>query len=233
MITQSLVEILAWIAHTKNFYNQFTKFFTSTKSAGAYRSTPNSRLIADPWNAEMAPVKKSKKAADGINSRLALVMKSGKGENIAISVRVCLQYWRTAKQSPLDTSRPSRFFDQAKQSLLSSPETHLLSARVNSSIMLCSESAMFTTSLVITWVCSYFVLVEEAYLHYTQRPYHSVCEGSAQRKSPSDFGGYIHFAYFSSFLQIELGTACGKLFRCSVMSILDAGDSDILSGNVA
>eukprot|EP00804_Cyclotella_cryptica_P001728 CCRYP_009104-RA/>CCRYP_009104-RA protein AED:0.07 eAED:0.07 QI:212/1/1/1/1/1/2/2607/109 len=27
----------------------------------------------------------------------------------------------------------------------------------------------------------------------------------------------------------ELGTACGKLFNCSVMSITDAGDSDILS----
>ncbi|KAL2118626.1 hypothetical protein VTJ04DRAFT_8286 [Mycothermus thermophilus] len=28
---------------------------------------------------------------------------------------------------------------------------------------------------------------------------------------------------------IELGTACGKLFRCSAMAILDAGDSDILN----
>ncbi|KAH7318463.1 50S ribosomal protein L30e-like protein [Stachybotrys elegans] len=28
---------------------------------------------------------------------------------------------------------------------------------------------------------------------------------------------------------IELGTACGRLFRCGVMVILDAGDSDILS----
>ncbi|KAN0070002.1 50S ribosomal protein L30e-like protein [Elaphomyces granulatus] len=28
---------------------------------------------------------------------------------------------------------------------------------------------------------------------------------------------------------IELGTACGKLYRCSSMAILDAGDSDILS----
>lgn len=27
---------------------------------------------------------------------------------------------------------------------------------------------------------------------------------------------------------VELGTACGKLFRTCVMSILDAGDSDIL-----
>ncbi|KAJ5087776.1 60S ribosomal protein [Penicillium herquei] len=31
---------------------------------------------------------------------------------------------------------------------------------------------------------------------------------------------------------IELGTACGKLFRCSTMAVLDAGDSDILSREV-
>ncbi|KAL3480702.1 50S ribosomal protein L30e-like protein [Aspergillus californicus] len=28
---------------------------------------------------------------------------------------------------------------------------------------------------------------------------------------------------------IELGTACGRLYRCSTMSVLDAGDSDILT----
>jgi hypothetical protein len=32
----------------------------------------------------MAPTKKTKKTADSINSRLALVMKSGKGENILL-----------------------------------------------------------------------------------------------------------------------------------------------------
>ncbi|PGH18994.1 60S ribosomal protein L30 [Helicocarpus griseus UAMH5409] len=32
---------------------------------------------------------------------------------------------------------------------------------------------------------------------------------------------------------IELGTACGKLFRCSTMAVLDAGDSDILTGATA
>ncbi|KAF1356578.1 50S ribosomal protein L30e-like protein [Delphinella strobiligena] len=32
---------------------------------------------------------------------------------------------------------------------------------------------------------------------------------------------------------IELGTACGKLFRCATMAIIDAGDSDILSSSVA
>jgi large subunit ribosomal protein L30e len=34
-------------------------------------------------------------------------------------------------------------------------------------------------------------------------------------------------------IQIELGTACGKLFRCSTLAILDAGDSDILSDQQA
>ena len=28
-----------------------------------------------------------------------------------------------------------------------------------------------------------------------------------------------------------LGTACGKFFNCSVLSIIDAGDSDILTSN--
>ncbi|KAK0708801.1 50S ribosomal protein L30e-like protein [Apiosordaria backusii] len=32
---------------------------------------------------------------------------------------------------------------------------------------------------------------------------------------------------------IELGTALGKLFKCSTMAILDAGDSDILADQTA
>jgi len=28
----------------------------------------------------------------------------------------------------------------------------------------------------------------------------------------------------------ELGTACGKFFRVSMMSVIDGGDSDIISG---
>lgn len=51
-----------------------------------------------------------------------------------------------------------------------------------------------------------------------------------QRKSHFDFGGFIGLLVN---LQIELGTACGKLFRCSTMAILDAGDSDILSDQQA
>lgn len=37
----------------------------------------------------------------------------------------------------------------------------------------------------------------------------------------------------TSFPQIELGTACGKLYRCSTMAVLEAGDSDILTGATA
>ena len=53
---------------------------------------------------------------------------------------------------------------------------------------------------------------------------------SALRRSLyKDFGG--HRVVADVWAQIELGTACGKLFRCSTMAILDAGDSDILSGS--
>lgn len=34
-------------------------------------------------------------------------------------------------------------------------------------------------------------------------------------------------------LQIELGTALGKMYRCGTLAILDAGDSDILSDQQA
>lgn len=52
-----------------------------------------------------------------------------------------------------------------------------------------------------------------------------------EKERPVFSGGYTVIAdsISSPLLQIELGTACGKLFRCSTMAILDAGDSDILS----
>jgi hypothetical protein len=49
-----------------------------------------------------------------------------------------------------------------------------------------------------------------------------------EKKLHGGFGGTI-----TDLLQIELGTACGKLYRCSTMAVLDAGDSDILSGGTA
>jgi hypothetical protein len=57
-----------------------------------------------------------------------------------------------------------------------------------------------------------------------------LAERVALHLEPSDelvytsFGGPV-----ANSLQIELGTACGKMFRCSTMVVLDGGDSDILS----
>ncbi|KAF2152613.1 L30e-like protein [Myriangium duriaei CBS 260.36] len=105
----------------------------------------------------MAP-KKSKRTADSINSRLALVMKSG---------RVTLGYKSTLKS-------------------LRSGKAKLIIIAGNTPPLRKSE-------------LEYYSMLAKTAVHH--------------------FSGN----------NIELGTACGKLFRCSTMAIIDAGDSDILS----
>ncbi|ODM21139.1 60S ribosomal protein L30-2 [Aspergillus cristatus] len=105
----------------------------------------------------MAP--KTKKSGDNINSRLALVMKSGK---------VTLGY-----KSTLKTLRNGK----AKLVIIAANAPPLRKSELE-----------------------YYAMLAKAPVHH--------------------FSGN----------NIELGTACGKLFRCSTMTILDAGDSDILSG---
>ncbi|KAE9985989.1 60S ribosomal protein L30 [Venturia inaequalis] len=107
----------------------------------------------------MAP-KKSKKTADSINSRLALVMKSGK---------VTLGYSSTLKS-------------------LRSGKAKLVIIAGNTPPLRKSE-------------LEYYSMLAKTQVHH--------------------FSGN----------NIELGTACGKLFRCSTLAIIDAGDSDILSTN--
>ncbi|KAJ4347063.1 60S ribosomal protein L30 [Didymosphaeria variabile] len=109
----------------------------------------------------MAP-KKAKRNADTINSRLALVMKSGK---------VTLGYKSTLKS-------------------LRNGKAKLVIIAGNTPPLRKSE-------------LEYYAMLSKTSVHH--------------------FSGN----------NIELGTACGKLFRCSTMSILDAGDSDILSADTA
>ncbi|KAG8628629.1 hypothetical protein KVT40_002494 [Elsinoe batatas] len=109
----------------------------------------------------MAP-KKSKKTSDSINSRLALVMKSGK---------VTLGYKSTLKS-------------------LRSGKAKLIIIAGNTPPLRKSE-------------LEYYSMLAKTAVHH--------------------FSGN----------NIELGTACGKLYRCSTMAILDAGDSDILSTTAA
>ncbi|PMD25428.1 putative 60S ribosomal protein L30 [Hyaloscypha hepaticicola] len=110
----------------------------------------------------MAPTKKTKKTADSINSRLALVMKSGK---------VTLGY-----KSTLKTLRSGK----AKLVIIAGNTPPLRKSELE-----------------------YYAMLSKTQVH--------------------------HFAGNN----IELGTACGKLFRCATMAVLDAGDSDILSGQTA
>ena len=107
-------------------------------------------------------IKKSKKDANSINSKLALVMKSGK---------VTLGYKSTLKS-------------------LRSGKAKLIIIAGNTPPLRKSE-------------LEYYSMLAKCSVHH--------------------FSGN----------NIELGTACGKLFRCGTMAILDAGDSDILSDQAA
>ncbi|OZJ02527.1 60S ribosomal protein L30-1 [Bifiguratus adelaidae] len=106
----------------------------------------------------MAPVKKSKKSVESINSRLQLVMKSGK--------------YNLGYKSTLKSVRAGK----AKLILIAGNCPPLRKSEIE----------------------YYAMLSKTGVHHYTGN-------------------------------NIELGTACGKLFRCSVLSITDAGDSDILA----
>ncbi|KAI5210093.1 hypothetical protein E4T47_06026 [Aureobasidium subglaciale] len=109
----------------------------------------------------MAPTKKTK-TSDSINSRLALVMKSGK---------VTLGYKSTLK-------------------VIRSGKAKLIIIAGNTPPLRKSE-------------LEYYAMLGKTAVHH--------------------FNGN----------NIELGTAAGKLFRCSTMAIIDAGDSDILTASVA
>jgi len=103
----------------------------------------------------MAPIKK--KTAESINSRLALVMKSGK--------------YTLGYRSTLKTLRQGK----AKLVIISSNTPQLRKSEIE----------------------YYAMLAKTGVHHYTGN-------------------------------NIELGTACGKFFRVSVLSITDPGDSDII-----
>jgi large subunit ribosomal protein L30e len=106
----------------------------------------------------MAPtVKKSKKAVEGINGKIQLVMKSGK---TALGYKTTIKALRSNK---------------AKMVMISSNTPTLVKSEVE-----------------------YYAMLAKCAVH--------------------------HYSGTNS----ELGTACGKFFRVSMVSILDAGDSDIL-----
>ena len=106
----------------------------------------------------MAPIKKVKKNAENTNSRLKLVMRSGK---VALGSKATIKCLRSTK---------------AKLVLIANNCPPLRKSQME----------------------YYAMLAQCAVLHYN---------GS----------------------NVELGTACGKFFNVSTLTVLDAGDSDILT----
>lgn len=106
----------------------------------------------------MAPQKKTKKSVESINSKLQLVMKSGKS---ALGYKTTLKALRNTK---------------AKLVIISSNCPPLRKSEIE-----------------------YYAMLAKCSVH--------------------------HYAGTNS----DLGTACGKFFRVSMISITDQGDSDILS----
>merc|ERR1711915_391249 len=121
-------------------------------------NSPNSRRVFQAENTDkMVSAKKQKKAMESINSRLALVMKSGK--------------YTLGYRSTLKTLRQGK----AKLVIIANNTPQLRKSEIE----------------------YYAMLAKTGVHHYTGN-------------------------------NIELGTACGKFYRCSVLSITDPGDSDII-----
>eukprot|EP01083_Nonionella_stella_P107954 313320_1 len=106
----------------------------------------------------MAPAKKSKKSVESINSKLQLVMRSGKS---ALGFKTTVKALRNTK---------------AKLVIISSNCPPLRKSEIE-----------------------YYAMLAKCTVH--------------------------HYAGTNS----DLGTACGKFFRVSMISVTDQGDSDILS----
>jgi hypothetical protein len=135
-------------------------------------------------------------------------------------------------QSHSDTLRPSNHSAPARLSSLSSQETHRLCASPSWNITPCFPRPMYTTSLATTYVHIHLLCqLDEASLLLPKDQTLGFVRVCPAIKSSMTLEGILLLTFLAS--QIELGTACGKLFRCSTMAVLDAGDSDILSGQTA
>ena len=232
-------------------------------------------------------VKKAKKDANSINSRLALVMKSGKGTSSPpnagrlLTITVTLGYKSTLKslrsgKAKLvliagNTPALSTCNAYVRKTLLTSeqksPSWSVSDAQgIDGGDILmaiqttrCSRKLQCTTSVyaqsflrniqtltyprATTYVTPLPTQISARSLQVMMSvsfgvsgdgwPLIVLASARAARKSttcPEKEAAGLRRAMYANNLQIEMGTAAGKLFRCSTLAILDAGDSDILTG---
>ncbi|UQC85243.1 ribosomal protein L7Ae/L30e/S12e/Gadd45 family protein [Colletotrichum lupini] len=151
----------------------------------------------------MAPVKKAKKDQNSINSKLALVVKSGR---IVLGYKETLKTLRTGKAKLVliaGNTPPLRKSELEYYAMLSKvPVHHFGGTNVSCSRTEGSWHCFAPDLLLLPISKTSSLLVNPA------------------KKS-------------LRLWRIEMGTAVGKLFRCGTLAIIDAGDSDILSDQVA
>ncbi|OKP09226.1 60S ribosomal protein L30-1 [Penicillium subrubescens] len=157
---------------------------------------------------------KTKKSGDTLASRLALVMKSGK---VTMGSKSTMKTLRSGKAKLVliaGNCPPLRKSELEYYAMLAKVPVHHFNG--NNSTLIRAVAAA-------------------SQLHYSEKklaPSTSESEVAQRWDSPNKGNPEsrtVALTFFLPSVQIELGTACGKLFRCSTMAVLDAGDSDILS----
>ena len=154
--------------------------------------------------------KKQKKTMESINSRLALVMKSGKYTLGYKSTLKTLRQGKGQLSLPSHSPRPSY---SHPSSLPSPPPPSLPSlsfSRANPELRLCLPPVPCVFGL------AWLVIIADNCppLKKSEIEYYAMLAKT----------GVHHY----SGNNVDLGTACGKYFRVSSLSITDPGDSDIV-----
>ena len=144
--------------------------------------------------------KKQKKAQESINSRLALVMKSGK---YTLGYKSTL---KTLRQGKGQQRQQRQLSLSLRLSLCLGPLPGCLSHRLPGCCAACLCSAWL---VIIADNCPPLKKSEIEYYAMLAKT------------------GVHHY----SGNNVDLGTACGKYFRVSSLSITDPGDSDIVKEN--
>ena len=194
----------------------------------------------------MAATKKTKKSQESINSRLALVMKSGK---FTLGYKTTLKTLRSGKVRGWEKCRPRDKRDGCAesskhiwQSMLGPAPTRLRPLHSRAAERRCARISCACASTLCEngdrhgWGTLHAPLTRPPALSgsgasHTQAKLIIISNNCpAIRKSEIEYyamlskTGVHHYAGNN----VDLGTACGKLHRVSVLTITDPGDSDIV-----
>jgi large subunit ribosomal protein L30e len=151
----------------------------------------------------VAPIsKKQKKSAESINSRLALVMKSGK---YTLGYKTTLKTLRNGKVRAARTAG-SAALGRRRERAAARPPGHVRCCHPFSSLTLPPPPAAQAKLVIICNNCP------------------SIRKSEIEYYAMLSKAGVHHYTGNN----VDLGTACGKLHRVSVLTITDAGDSDII-----